>query len=184
MRLRARPPRSASVDAFFPELRGLRVIPLDRLHGRSVDVRSDGVDSGTEVILDLPIELSAQSASDDSDAASPVASARALRILVADDNEDGREMMRYFLESEGHIVATASDGPSALAAVEEFRPDVAIPEIGMPGLNGYKVAEQIPTPSAISRLRSRSQFGFRRPLYRCLVEPYDSMRRVQTRAMS
>ena len=64
-----------------------------------------------------------------------------------------------FLEREGHIVATASDRPSALAAVEEFRPDVAILETGMPGLNGFKVAEQIPTPSAISRLRSLSQFA-------------------------
>jgi CheY-like chemotaxis protein len=117
---------------------------LAHLHGGSVDVRSDGVDSGTEVILDLPIEQSARSSADDSDAAAPpAASARSLRILVADDNEDGREMMRYFLESEGHTVATAGDGPSALAAVEEFRPDVAVLDIGMPGLNGYKVAEQI-----------------------------------------
>ena len=116
---------------------------LAHLHGGSVDVRSDGVDSGTEVILDLPIEQSARSAADDSDAAPPAASARSLRILVADDNEDGREMMRYFLESEGHTVATAADGPSALAAVEEFRPEVAVLDIGMPGLNGYKVAEQI-----------------------------------------
>jgi CheY-like chemotaxis protein len=95
------------------------------------------------VILDLPIEQSARSAGDDSHAAPPAASARSLRILVADDNEDGREMMRYFLESEGHTVATVGDGPSALAAVEEFRPEVAILDIGMPGLNGYKVAEQI-----------------------------------------
>lgn len=116
---------------------------LAHLHGGSVDVRSDGVDCGTEVILDLPIEQSARSAADDSDAAPPAAAARALRILVADDNEDGREMMRYFLESARHTVATASDGPSALAAVEESRPEVAILDIGMPGLNGYKVAEQI-----------------------------------------
>ena len=116
---------------------------LAHLHGGSVDVRSDGVDSGTEVILDLPIEQSARSAADDSNAAAPAAAARSLRILVADDNEDGREMMRYFLESEGHTVATAGDGPSALAAVEEFRPEVAVLDIGMPGLNGYEVAEQI-----------------------------------------
>jgi len=52
-------------------------------------------------------------------------------------------MMRYFVESEGHTVTTAGDGPSAVAAVKEFQPDVAILDIGMPGLNGYKVAEQI-----------------------------------------
>ena len=97
------------------------------------------------MILDLPIEQSSRSATDDTDAASLATAARSLRILVADDNEDGREMMRYFLESEGHTVATAGDGPSALAAVEEFRPDVAVLDIGMPGLNGYMVAEQIRT---------------------------------------
>ena len=94
---------------------------LAHLHGGSVDVRSDGIDSGTEVILDLPIERSARTvANDDSDAASSVVPARSLRILIADDYEDGRETMRYFLESEGHTVATAGDGPSAVAAVEEF----------------------------------------------------------------
>ena len=66
-----------------------------------------------------------------------------MRILVADDNENGREMLRYFLESEGHTVATVVGGPSAVAAVSEFKPEVAILDIGMPGLNGYSVAEQL-----------------------------------------
>jgi CheY-like chemotaxis protein len=116
---------------------------LAHLHGGSLHVRSDEVDSGTEVILDLPMERTSQTGADDSESASRVPIARPLRIVVADDNEDARDMMRYFLESEGHTVATAGDGPSALSAIEKFGPDVAILDIGMPGLNGYKVAEQI-----------------------------------------
>ena len=116
---------------------------LAHLHGGSVDVRSDGVNTGTEVILDLPIEPSVRSASAEAEAASPVVLTAALRILVADDNEDGRDMMRYFLESEGHTVVTAADGPSALKAFDEFRPEVVLLDIGMPGLSGYTVAEQI-----------------------------------------
>ncbi len=68
---------------------------------------------------------------------------RALRILVADDNADGREAMSYFLQSEGHSVVSASDGTSALSAALEDKPDVAILDIGMPGLNGYQVAERL-----------------------------------------
>ena len=116
---------------------------LAHLHGGSVDVRSDGVNTGTEVVLDLPIEPSAPSGSTEAETATPVAPAGALRILVADDNDDGREMMRYFLESEGHTVATAADGPSALTAFETFRPEVVILDLGMPGMSGYTVAEQI-----------------------------------------
>ena len=115
---------------------------LVHLHGGSVDVRSGGVDTGTEVIIDLPIEQPQRVDVGDqpSVAAAP---SRPLRILVADDNEDGREAMRALLEIDTHIVATASDGPDALAVAAEFRPEVAILDIGMPGLNGYKVAEQL-----------------------------------------
>ena len=66
-----------------------------------------------------------------------------LRILVADDYADGREMLAFFLERQGHTIATAVDGPDALAVASEFQPDVAILDIGMPGLSGYAVAEQI-----------------------------------------
>jgi CheY-like chemotaxis protein len=52
-------------------------------------------------------------------------------------------MMRYFLESEGHTVVTATDGTSALTLFEQSLPDVAILDIGMPGLSGYTVAERI-----------------------------------------
>ena len=68
---------------------------------------------------------------------------RALRILVADDDADGREAMSCFLESEGHSVIAAGDGTSAVSAALEHRPDVAILDIGMPGLDGYQVAERL-----------------------------------------
>lgn len=52
-------------------------------------------------------------------------------------------MMRYFLESEGHAVMTAADGTTALKVFEQFLPEAVILDIGMPGLSGYTVAEQI-----------------------------------------
>jgi two-component system CheB/CheR fusion protein len=66
-----------------------------------------------------------------------------LRILVADDNEDAREMLGFFLTQEGHTVRTVADGPSAVAAAAEFKPDVAVLDIGMPGMTGYDVAARL-----------------------------------------
>ena len=66
-----------------------------------------------------------------------------LRILVADDYADGREMLAFFLERLGHTVATASDGADALAVAASFQPEVAILDIGMPGISGHAVAREL-----------------------------------------
>jgi CheY-like chemotaxis protein len=66
-----------------------------------------------------------------------------MRILVADDYADGREMLAFFLERQGYVTAVAEDGPTALTVAAEFLPDVAILDIGMPGLSGYAVAETL-----------------------------------------
>ena len=52
-------------------------------------------------------------------------------------------MLTYFLTTEGHDVVAAADGQNALAKAQEFKPDVAILDIGMPGLNGYEVARRL-----------------------------------------
>jgi CheY-like chemotaxis protein len=67
----------------------------------------------------------------------------ALRILVADDYADGREMLAFFLERQGHLVAMAADGSEALQMAHTFAPDVAILDIGMPGLSGHDVAKEL-----------------------------------------
>ena len=66
-----------------------------------------------------------------------------LRILVADDYADGREMLAFFLERQGHSVATAADGTEAIAVASKFTPDVAILDIGMPGVSGHTVAREL-----------------------------------------
>jgi len=66
-----------------------------------------------------------------------------LRILVADDYADGREMLAFFLERQGHTVATATDGTDALAVASTFKPNVAILDIGMPGISGHAVAREL-----------------------------------------
>lgn len=66
-----------------------------------------------------------------------------LKVLVVDDNADGARTLSMLLELSGYRVRTASDGLSALAAAEAFRPDAILLDIGLPVLDGYEVARRI-----------------------------------------
>ena len=65
------------------------------------------------------------------------------RILVVDDNHDAAETMAMLLRLEGFTVATAFDGVSALAEAASFQPRIVLLDIGMPGMDGYSVAEEL-----------------------------------------
>jgi len=67
----------------------------------------------------------------------------AQRILVVDDNEDAAASLAMLLQIDGHETYAAHDGRAALAALEAHRPDVALLDIGLPGLNGYEVCKQV-----------------------------------------
>ena len=116
---------------------------LVKLHGGTVRARSDGPGAGSEFVVTLPVDPVA--------AVEPLPKSKddlaslehPLRIVIADDNDDGREMLALYLDQKGHSVRTAADGLQALAAVDEFKPDVALLDVGMPGSNGYAVAEKI-----------------------------------------
>ena len=64
-------------------------------------------------------------------------------MLVADDNQDSLDSMARVLLLLGHDVRTATDGVQCLALCNEFHPDVALLDIGMPRLNGYDAARAI-----------------------------------------
>ena len=65
------------------------------------------------------------------------------RLLLVEDNGDARAMMQMALEAAGHHVQTAPDGPTAIAVAATFAPDVAILDIGLPGMNGYELARTL-----------------------------------------
>jgi CheY-like chemotaxis protein len=64
-------------------------------------------------------------------------------VLVADDNRDAADSMQRILALFGHEVQVAYDGSTALRLGEQFRPRVALLDIGMPGTNGYEVARAL-----------------------------------------
>ena len=68
---------------------------------------------------------------------------RARSILIVEDSEDSREMLKELLESFGHDVDVAGDGPEALAKLATPGRDVALIDVGLPGIDGYEVARRI-----------------------------------------
>ena len=66
-----------------------------------------------------------------------------LRVLVVDDNVDTATSLALLLRESGHDVRTAHDGPTALEAALDYQPDVALMDIGLPGLDGFEVAKRM-----------------------------------------
>jgi CheY-like chemotaxis protein len=71
---------------------------------------------------------------------------------VVDDNVDGAETLAMLLMMSGHTVETVHTGPEALKAAQTFQPDVMFLDIGLPGLSGYEVAQQLRSDSNIKGL--------------------------------
>jgi two-component system, OmpR family, response regulator len=65
------------------------------------------------------------------------------RIVVADDNQDSADTLAVLLELEGHEVRTALNGQQALNIILTFKPQVALLDIAMPGMDGYEVAKRV-----------------------------------------
>jgi signal transduction histidine kinase/DNA-binding response OmpR family regulator len=124
---------------------GLTVVErLVDLHQGRVEVKSEGLGQGSlfRVILPCISEVSPHEEGA-SAAAEPRAPAGARRVLVVDDNIDAAESIAVFLRLEGHEVRTVSDGPQAVAIAQVFAPQVAVIDIGLPGMNGYEVARRL-----------------------------------------
>src|SRR5512143_3363775 len=64
-------------------------------------------------------------------------------ILVIDDDLDLQQMLRLMLQRGGHKVITTGDGPDGLAKAKQLKPDMAIVDVMMPGMNGYQVVRKM-----------------------------------------
>jgi len=115
------------------------------MHGGTVEARSPGLGKGSTFTVRLPALEGARGAEvpASSSLGSPGSQAARRRILVVDDNEDARMLLGDILESAGHEVCAAESGPAALAVVEEFSPDVAVLDVGLPAMDGYELGSRL-----------------------------------------
>jgi len=110
------------------------------MHGGQVEARSDGPGLGSEFVVRLPL-IRASAATQE--AARRAQTMPSRRILIVDDSRDGGESLSVLLRVLGADVSLVHSGRAALQAVDSFRPDVVLLDIGMPGMDGYEVARRI-----------------------------------------
>jgi two-component system CheB/CheR fusion protein len=120
---------------------GLAIVDgLVRLHGGGVRATSDGNGKGSEFLVRLPLSTSEPR----SERVRVVPRTDGpLGILIIEDNADVRSMLKTLLEFAGHRVEIAGDGLKGVEMISTQQPDVALVDIGLPGLNGYDLARRI-----------------------------------------
>jgi CheY-like chemotaxis protein len=124
---------------------------LVELHGGVVSAKSEGAGRGSTFTVKLPLAEARDSG--------VVAQQPSLhkprdkrKVLVVDDNDDAADLLSLMLEQAEYATTKANDGPSALAAVESWTPDVVILDIGLPGMSGYDVARALRRKQACAGL--------------------------------
>jgi signal transduction histidine kinase/DNA-binding response OmpR family regulator len=157
---------------------------LVEMHGGTVVAHSEGLGRGSEFIVRLPIIDTRTIPPPPPEPPRAEGRQHGMKVMVVEDNADVRETMRDFLQLSGHDVTVAVDGPSAVEALIEQRPDVALVDIGLPGLDGYQMlaalrerAADLPTVfialTGYGRPQDR-QRAFEAGFHDHLVKPVDS----------
>ena len=116
------------------------------LHGGTIEASSAGFGQGSEFVIRLPLDASHAAESAKQDEAPAESGSQG--ILVVDDNVDAADTLCMSLELSGHAARAVYRGAAALAALEEFTPDLVLLDIGLPDIDGYEVARRL-----------RSRFG-------------------------
>jgi signal transduction histidine kinase/DNA-binding response OmpR family regulator len=172
---------------------GLTIVRgLAELHGGRVWVTSAGLGRGAEFVVALPAPVEADAVETPASPVDSFVDENPRRILVVEDQPALSYVTVALLRKLGHEVRAAADGAEALTAVKEYRPDVVLLDIGLPGMDGYEVAHCLRTEMGdlaptlvamtgygeqeVSRHAPRAQFDYH------LVKPADvgALRQVLT----
>ncbi|MBI3861367.1 MAG: hybrid sensor histidine kinase/response regulator [Planctomycetia bacterium] len=131
---------------------------LVEMHGGRVEAHSV-LQQGSEFVVRLPVmSTSAPAPATGTETAQPAG--HSLRVLVVDDNVDAAESIALLLEAAGHHVRMSYDGPTALAAALDFRPQVVLLDLGLPGLDGFEVAKRLRQQPALSGIALVAVTGY------------------------
>ena len=129
---------------------------LVELHGGRIEAVSPGTDRGSTFTVWLPEH--APPAVVEPPMVGGLAP-KPRRVLIVEDNADARAMLRTLLEAEGHKVHEAADGLTGVEAALRLDVDVALIDLGLPGIDGYEVARRVRSHGLGIRLISLSGYG-------------------------
>lgn len=151
---------------------GLSVVQrLIEMHGGDVAAHSEGSGQGSRFYIRLPlVEAPARLP-----VRAEVPSLEARRVLVVDDNADAADTLSMMLELDGHEISTAYGSRQAIERLRLFRPEIALLDIGLPGMDGYELARRIRAEPGGDRIRLVALTGYGQPedRARALQEGFD-----------
>lgn len=132
---------------------------LVEMHGGTIAVHSDGLGKGTEILIRLPT-LPQVSAPQAESGTLETGRPKPLRLLLVDDSHDTAEMMGTLLGMAGHDVRIAHSGLAALEAAAAHQPHAIVLDIGLPGLDGYQVAQRLRQDPAFKKVTLIAASGY------------------------
>jgi len=135
---------------------------LVELHGGTIVVTSPGPGAGSTFTVRLPAVEATVPYSAAPALAQPLREAPAARVLVVEDNPDALEMMMQALTLSGLIVAGSADAMAAIREASTFMPQVAVLDIGLPGVDGYQLARELRAAEGTKHIRLIALTGYGR----------------------
>jgi signal transduction histidine kinase/response regulator RpfG family c-di-GMP phosphodiesterase len=151
---------------------GLSIVKrLIDMHYGQVTARSPGLGCGATFEMRLPRVTRPRERREE-----PAIKAAPQRILIVDDNADAAQTMALLLESSGHVTRVSLSSQEALESAESFEPQVALLDIGLPGMNGYELAQQFRRTPQLQgvRLIALTGYGLAEDRARALAAGFDA----------
>jgi CheY-like chemotaxis protein len=136
---------------------------LVEMHGGTVSAHSEGEGQGAEFVVQLPTTMSPPFTELQGPEDSETSAFYRKRVLIVEDNPDSRETLCDLVQLWGHQVEVASDGVTGFNILSGFRPDVALIDIGLPGIDGYELSRQFRATDGGDRVRLVALTGYGQP---------------------
>jgi signal transduction histidine kinase len=134
---------------------------LAELHEGTLQASSAGLNKGSTFTARFPLASAVVEETGAPDPLQPPLKRR--QVLIVEDNTDIRETLRMLLEFWGHDVISTDTGQKGLELVRRNQPDVALIDIGLPGMSGYEVAQTIRTTESQSQIKLVAITGYGQP---------------------
>ena len=140
---------------------GLAVVrKLVEMHGGTVAAQSAGLGKGSEFVLRLPVLSSPTGRSEALSNETRKQPDAGWHVLVVDDNVDSADSIAMLLQLSGHEVRVVYSGQAALETSIEYKPDIVLLDIGLPGMDGYEVARRLREHAALKEVKLIAVTGY------------------------